>query len=293
MAQQLHILNGDSTLSLFQQSGVQGSTCVFREILSEGPSSPDLGSDASNKQRIEFLSKYFEADAGAYQERFIKELAIIEDQNWDEIVLWFEYDLFCQINSIFLLHYLCNLKKIETKISIIYAGTFDHSNRLLALGEISPDLYPSLFSKRQSITNEINVIVFDFCQQWTSGNHQDLVSIARKLPVKIFPYINSAIDYHLARIPLEGEIHLIEKKMLTLIHLNKYSRKEMIKALLIWDPYFGVGDLTFNNYLNLLSPFYIIEDDILSLNEDGIEALKTNKIALSRSQSYAYGSCSF
>lgn len=293
IAQHLHILNGDSTISLFQQSGIKGSTCVFREILSEGPSSLDIGSDASNKQRVEFLSKYFEADAETYEERFIKELHIIEEKNWDEIILWFEYDLFCQINAIFLLHYLCNLKKIKTKISIIYAGTFDHSNSLLALGEVSPDLYPSLFNTRQLFSIEMSAIVYDFCKQWTSGNHQKLIKIAQKFPKKTFPYFNDAIEYHLARIPSEGEIHLIEKKILALIHLNNFSSKELIKALLNWDPYFGVGDLTFNNYLNLLSPFYIIEDEILSLNEDGIETLKTNKLTINRSQVYAYGSCHF
>ncbi len=293
MAQNLHILNGDSTLKLFRQAGIEGATCIFREILSEGPSSINLGDEASNSLRIAFLSKYFEADAEAYENRFTNELKKIEEENWDEIILWFEYDLFCQINSIFLLHYLCNLKNIQSTISIIYAGKFEHSHSLLALGEISPDLYPSLFNNRQSIASEIKSMVLLFCELWTTGNHQELINIAQSFPKKVFPYLNNAIEYHLARIPAKGEIHLIEKKILALVHLNEFSEKELTNALLKWDPYFGIGDLSFSNYIALLSPLFIIEDDILSLNEYGIETLKTNKLHQQRSQAYSYGSCHF
>ena len=293
MTQHLHILNGDSIVNAFNQAGIEGTICIFREILSEGPSHTALGDPSSNKLRIAFLSKYYAADKKKYIDDFVNQLKIIHEKAWDEITLWFEYDLFCQINSIFLLNYLVIQKNIQSKISIIYAGAFSHSDSLLGLGEISPDLYPLLFNDRKLIPDASHGSIQDFCNLWISDNHEGLKALAEQFPIDVFPYLSQAIDYHLARIPKENEIHLIEKKILVLIHLNKYSKKALIKALLDWDPYYGLGDLTFKIYVDLLSPLYKIENEILSLNNSGKETLKTNKLTIARSETYCYGSCQF
>jgi hypothetical protein len=97
----LHILNGDSTAGILKQSGVQGELLSWREALMAGPTPQNLSLD----QWIGVRAKHL---AEAYQLAFEdckKDLSTLYAGlqtflQHDEVVLWFEHDLFCQIKMI-------------------------------------------------------------------------------------------------------------------------------------------------------------------------------------------------
>ena len=45
MPNQMHIVNGDSTREILEQSGIEGEIVVWRELLSDGPVSEPVFSD--------------------------------------------------------------------------------------------------------------------------------------------------------------------------------------------------------------------------------------------------------
>jgi hypothetical protein len=52
MKEILHILNGDATLSSFEQTGLDGDIMVWREVLSEGPVEENIASGTFWKKSL-------------------------------------------------------------------------------------------------------------------------------------------------------------------------------------------------------------------------------------------------
>jgi hypothetical protein len=93
----LHVLNGDATLRVFQQTRLPGDVLVWRDILVEGPAAPPA-------VRAPYLAERLGIDAQEYVAGRRQEAAALEGSaDHDEVVLWFEQDLFCAVNLWFLL----------------------------------------------------------------------------------------------------------------------------------------------------------------------------------------------
>src|SRR4051812_48416755 len=95
----LHVTNGDSARVLMERSGMPGTFVAWPDVLHEGPTPLATGEawfaarsayfgagDPSNAEVAEFLRHYREGDA------------LLESYaRFDEVVFWFEHDLFDQL----------------------------------------------------------------------------------------------------------------------------------------------------------------------------------------------------
>lgn len=88
----------------FRELDLEGEVAVFRECLADGPlDSPDL--DRFFSLRSGFLASA--DDEGFYESSVRPEIErIFDSPEGAEIFLWFEHELFCQVNLWFLLHNL-------------------------------------------------------------------------------------------------------------------------------------------------------------------------------------------
>ena len=123
MANTLHIVNGDSTAEILKKTTLLGDIIVWRELLCEGPVCKDFGSDEFWKLRYD----YFESELGVskleYFDKIIKETVRLEDvSEYSEVVLWFEFDLFCQINLMVLCSYLLQNFSKNTSYKLVCTG---------------------------------------------------------------------------------------------------------------------------------------------------------------------------
>jgi hypothetical protein len=112
----LHVTNGDSTEHTLAQTGLASRILVWRDVLHEGPV-PDVSDDELRAVRARFL-----ADAGAedivrrgFRERDA-ELAAAHDDNY---VLWFEADLYDQLQVAQILDRLARLDVAPERITLI------------------------------------------------------------------------------------------------------------------------------------------------------------------------------
>src|SRR5688572_29658422 len=100
----LHILNGDATQQTFSAAGIPGDRLVWREVLSEGPVVDDIPEEEFWKRRADYLFKAYNEHQDKYTEDMNATLHRIDSVNeYGEVVLWFEYDLVCQVNLMYLL----------------------------------------------------------------------------------------------------------------------------------------------------------------------------------------------
>lgn len=102
----LHVLNGDALAEVFPAS-IPGEIAVAREALIDGPVSAN-SIEGLWVIREEFLKKnYSEASEEDYFTKVVPEFEKIMTANAEtKVYLWFEHDLFCQINLWFSMNLL-------------------------------------------------------------------------------------------------------------------------------------------------------------------------------------------
>src|ERR1043165_1191743 len=93
-----HVANGDSLSAKIAAAELAGSRSIWGDILHEGP----VPGDVSHEQLCTLRARYLaDAGYGAYEDlstAFRTWQAAIDKPVYDELVLWYEHDLFDQLN---------------------------------------------------------------------------------------------------------------------------------------------------------------------------------------------------
>lgn len=101
-----HVLPGDSLVEEFRKSEIDGDVIVCRECMIVGDVSAET-LDELFEHRSHFLLIEYGTDEIDYHEQVADELSRLVDLPDGTIVnLWFEYELFCQVNLWFCLYLL-------------------------------------------------------------------------------------------------------------------------------------------------------------------------------------------
>lgn len=264
MSKTLHILNGDSTRNKFQNTGIDGDTYVWKEVLSEGPVDPEFGSPDFWNKREKFMSKEFELAENEYkqvgQEPFEKIASSID--KYDEVVLWFEYDLFCQVNMIALIHWLGNTNHSGT-ISLICVGVIDESDKLYALGEINTEAYSQLFETRLKLGSREFDYATDVYEAFSSATPDDLFTFVL-MPFAELPYLASALESHFQRFPSKQTgLTEIEQQLILFIQAGERDKIKLVGKMLKWQKHHGFGDLQYFNILKRMNPLFEDADGLI------------------------------
>lgn len=251
MSDILHILNGDSTRYIIEQTEITGDICVWRDVLSDGPTAPDVGSAAFWDIRAEYMANAFEISPEEFREKAQKEFEKIEAfSDYKEVVLWFEYDLFCQINMLAILHWFNQQERGDTSVSLICVGREEGHEKLVGLGELAPEQYPDLFSRRRIMGTADFAFATDVYEAWCSSDPTDLETYTL-LPSNEFPYLSSALQSHFRRFPsAQTGLTEIEQKIADLINDGVQEERKIIGNLLRWQEHYGFGDLQFFQVLD-------------------------------------------
>lgn len=277
MARQLHIVNGDSTKWQLEQSSIQGSIIVWREMLSEGPVSEPVFSDAFWQDRYSFFEDELGVSKLEFFDKTIKELLKAEDlEGIDELTLWFEYDLFCQVNLMALCVFLDEHFKKEVNYSLVCVGWDTHENMWKALGDYSPKDFSELYKKRINLSRASLEYAHE-CWKVYAQKDSNAIEGFNFRKNKRFQYFDVAMQQELKRFPNEKGLNEIDLQILNLLQQGNLSFNEVVKALLIWqkkETVYGFGDLQYVMRLKKLKLYYNNANDVLQLNEKGKQLVK-------------------
>ncbi len=133
----LHITNGNALTDYLRELDFTEDILTWQEMLCEGPTIPAINSDAFFELRSKFLKEYYDIEVNNYELQ--NELAKLDNvQEYTEINLWFEYDLFCHINLIGVIN-LLHQKEIDKPLYLICSGRVEGEKGLKGLAELNPD----------------------------------------------------------------------------------------------------------------------------------------------------------
>ncbi|APG59545.1 DUF1835 domain-containing protein [Christiangramia salexigens] len=272
----LHIVNGDSLAGKVQELDLPGELMIWRELLCEGPCIREINSDFY-KIRKKFLRQTYDISADDYKEGFIQEIKKLKSlKGLEEIVLWFEFDLFCHINMIAAINLITELDN-SVNIQLVCSKKLEGEKEHQPLTELDQkDLKNHYFNRIQLTTEDIEVA--NLIWELYCGN--DPYKLKPQIKVKTnFEYLSSCIRAHVERFPnsVTG-LNSLEKNILKLIENHDIKNlNHLLGYALLYQGYYGYNDSQMQRLIDKLHIFYEITNERIQLTENGILALEGKK----------------
>lgn len=250
----LHITNGDSTTNYLKKLAFSGNFITWREMLCEGKTINTVGSEAFWKTRFNFLKSSYKVTKKTFTNYTLKEYQnLCNVKECKEIVLWFEYDLFCQINLLAVISWLKNHRKNDL-ISLVCSGNIKGSEKLVGLSELNPAQIQEHYKKRIQLSQE-DIEYGDYIWQlYCAKSPLRLQTIYQLKKPTAFQYLSTALNTHLQRFPsIENGLNNVENFVLEIANTTKpRTKKEFINQLLKKQETYGFGDLQYENTIHQL-----------------------------------------
>ncbi len=282
----LHITNGSSLTSYLQKLDIKGDIITWTEMLCEGPTTKDIGSDAFSKARTTFFKETYDADYN--DSGFIKELDKLDElESYSEVILWFEYDLFCHINLIAAIS-LLKRKKVRGPIYLVCSGRIDDEKDLKGLSELTESQLRAHYKAKMELSVD-DIALAQKAWDIYCGDDHNLLKPLIVRPSN-FKYLSNCLKAHLRRFPdVRSGLNTLEYNTLKLIreHAVK-SRHHLVGYTLHYQGYYGFGDVQLKRMVDRLAFFYDESDDALTLNRNGHLALEHQKNFLTELQTDFY-----
>jgi hypothetical protein len=139
----LHVTNGDSAVERIRAAGVEGAILPWRDVLHEGPVPAGLPLPRLSEVRADFIaSRGWAAAAEARRSFAERDRTLAASVGEDEVVLWFEHDLYDQLQFIQLLDWFADHP--HPRLTLINPPEY--------LGMIDAEHARELFEARRPVT---------------------------------------------------------------------------------------------------------------------------------------------
>jgi hypothetical protein len=197
----LHLTNGDSVGNSLRESKLPGAVLPWQDVLHEGPLAP-VGASELRELRASFLSAQGWGAQAAIQGDLERRDELLLDAltTGRHLVLWFEHDLFDQLQVLQILSLVAESGAALESIELLIVGEVDGRPDFKGLGELSPDDLLALWERRQPLTRD----VLDLgASAWTALCGPDPRAIEALLgrDTSALPYLGPALRRLLEELP--------------------------------------------------------------------------------------------
>ena len=216
-ARLLHVANGSSTTGTIRAANIPGATSIWADPLYEGPVPAGLTDAELVETRARFLAGPGAGSAAEVANGLRGWRRVIDDcDTYDELVLWFEHDLFDQLNLIQLLSFIQDRLPIEKSSSLICIGSFPGRPGFKGLGELTPSELAPLVETRQPVSDAQFVLA---TQAWNAFREPTPEGLARlrQSDTTALPYLANAVARFFQEYPWTSDgLSRSERRLLTL-----------------------------------------------------------------------------
>jgi DNA-binding transcriptional MerR regulator len=200
----LHVTNGESAGNTLRQTGLGGAVLSWQDVLHEGPV-PTAPPEELRRIRARFLS-----ECGWGTERSLLDSFERRDRLFQEalaggrhVVLWFEHDLYDQLQ---LLQILAGLRDNAGGAELIQAGDF--------LGSLTPEGLESLWPERRPVTTEMLDAAREAWAAFRAPEPSGLEALLGR-DTSALPFLSAAVRRLLEELPdLEAGLSRTERQLL-------------------------------------------------------------------------------
>lgn len=240
----LHIVNGDIVGDKLRKGNVRGDILVWREVYPVGPVFLETGELHQRSPRVEYLERTLGIPADDYVTNCKSQEQILRNfHKYDEIVLWFEHDLFDQLMLSYLLHWFSNQALGHTKLNLLCIGDYPGIDLFRGLGQLTSKQLGTLSGTWQRVGQKELDTGSIIWEAYTSPNIESHVEILEK-DTSALPFAHAALELHLSRLPspING-LGIVEQTILELIRHGVDTPRKLLKEIGNRLSVLGMGDL--------------------------------------------------
>ena len=233
-----NILNGDALAYSFTDAKIEGEVIVAREAFMDGNVSGD------NLQEFWYSrAQYMGLTEAHYYNKTVKEFEkIIKAPDNSVFNLWFEYDLFCQVNMWFVIS-IINSLSIKKNVYAVYISYLDKTSKDFwnGFGPANSSELNICFANRIRLHNEDLQLGDDLWTAYKSGNSEALIRLAKN-ESSAFPYIQEVVQAQVDRFPKDGSKGRPEKVIEDIIQNGTTDFQNVFLAFWKRESIYGFGD---------------------------------------------------
>jgi len=116
----LNITNGSSAVLVMKEAGIQGDFLSWDDVLHAGPVPAKLSFEILSEIRAEYIINQGWADADMVDRLFQERLVLMSHiEKYEKVILWFEHDLYDQLQLLEILNYLSTVCFDLARVSMI------------------------------------------------------------------------------------------------------------------------------------------------------------------------------
>lgn len=194
----LHVANGHATTRLIELSGVAGRAMVWCDPLYDGPVPGNVSEEELVRVRAEFLAGSDDDIDDVFADLRHWRTAI-EQQQYDELVLWYEHDLFDQLNLIQILTHL-GRARIARPVSLVSIDSYPGHPDFKGIGELEPPDMPDLFEMRKPVTGAQLALGERAWRAYRADDPREIEALL-ETDTTALPFLARALRRHLEEFP--------------------------------------------------------------------------------------------
>lgn len=233
-----HILNGDSLAYSFSDAKIEGNIVVVKEALIDG--------DLSGNNLHEFWrsrARYMGITEIEYNNSVVEEFEkIMNAPDNSEFNLWFEYDLFCQVNMWFVISIINGLP-IKKKVFAVYTSHLDKTNKQFwnGFGPANSDELKLCYANKISLSKADLDFGQELWKAYKNDNLEELTNLSKHQSLA-FPYLQEVVKAHVDRFPKDGIKGRPEKVIEDITKNISTDFHEVFKEFWNRESIYGFGD---------------------------------------------------
>ncbi|MGB0466628.1 MAG: hypothetical protein ACPGF7_03725 [Pontibacterium sp.] len=181
----LNITNGDCAVDIMQQAKISGDFLPWRDVLHEGPVPDGLSLGMLSEVRAQFITSRGWGQPETIRQSFKERDKVLESSgNYARVVLWFEHDLYDQLQLLQILDWFSHNVSSGTALSIICTDQY--------LGLLSPDELKALVQYEVPVTQDQLTLAADAWAAFRSTNPQHWLDLLSR-DLSALPYLEGAV----------------------------------------------------------------------------------------------------
>jgi hypothetical protein len=250
----LHLTNGSAIIPKMHEAGIEGTILAWNDLLHEGPVPFGLGTAALRDLRADFLASCGWGSRDDIERELHDRDKVLDNAvghpepkapplpvRTDEIVLWFEHDLYDQLQLIQILDRL----PVDggVRLTAVVPATY--------LGHVPASDYPSLLTNRRVLTSAEQLAARDAWQAFRSADPCDIVAALPR--VTVLPHLAPALRRHLEQFPsVANGLSRTEQQTLEVVAAGTTRLRDVFERTNGREEAFFMGDAGFLFHISSL-----------------------------------------
>ena len=235
----VHVCNGDSTADTLSLADLPGDIRVWADALDQGPLLP-IGDAESYAARGAFAATRGQ-DAGKVAAQLAAwDRGFDEAAGAEELVLWFEHDLFDQLALVRLLSRLAR-RGLPATLTIVSIDRHPEVPNFLGFGQLKPEQLAELWPRRTPLSRDALDEAMTAWIAVTAADPRALPFLMRR--IKALPFLAGALERHLEELPdPTSGLSRTERQLLAAVARGEAGIGALLAASHAIDPRYTLTD---------------------------------------------------